>query len=591
MVGHHIQYDLGVLCAEDPRFLPMVFQAYDDGRIRCTKIRQQLLDIASGQSKFYDEKDAEGTWKAYRTEYSLAALCKRVLGHHMQKEGTYRLRYAELDGIKISDWPKEATDYAQGDADYTAKLYDKQTSEAMKIYGSAEIADSDRQHRASWALHLMSMWGLRTDRKAVVDLHRKLEAEQVEAHAKLKGTGIYRLSGSKNMVEIQRRILAGYVAQGLQPPLTPKDQIAHGYDNLVASQDPDLAVLAGAMKGDKVLSVWMEPLYAGVDRPINVNYNVLVDSGRCSAAQPPIQQPPRKGDVRPCFKARDGYVYCFVDYDTAEIRALAQVCLDLFGHSAMADALRRGVDFHLNLAAQVMGIPLAEAVERYDRGDKIVEDQRQLAKCAAFGLPGGMSSDTFVEYAAGYGIVVSPKRAAEVKDAWLDTFPEMTEFFNMVGTMTEGGYGDVVQLRSLRRRGYIRFTAVANSMFQGLTADGTKDALYRVTREAYLDTTSALYGTRPVLHLHDEIGAEVPYDPAHPEGASAAADRMATVMIEAMQSWMPDVPVTAKPVLCRRWYKGAKPVRDADGFLRPSKPEKTSDGRTIWVIDFEPARA
>src|SRR6266702_4052452 len=52
LVGHNVAYDLGVACAEDVFFVPLVFQAYKEGRVRCTMVRQMLLDIAAGNLKF-----------------------------------------------------------------------------------------------------------------------------------------------------------------------------------------------------------------------------------------------------------------------------------------------------------------------------------------------------------------------------------------------------------------------------------------------------------------------------------------------------------------------------------------------------------
>jgi len=43
------------------------------------------------------------------------------------------------------------------------------------------------------------------------------------------------------------------------------------------------------------------------------------------------------------------------------------------------------------------------------------------------------------------------------------------------------------------------------------------------------------------------------------------------------------VPIASTPVLMRRWFKGAKPVR-VDGRLVPSRPVKV-DGKTKWVAD------
>ncbi len=103
----------------------------------------------------------------------------------------------------------------------------------------------------------------------------------------------------------------------------------------------------------------------------------------------------------------------------------------------------------------------------------------------------------------------------------------------------------------------------ANTLFQGLAADGAKNALFRVAHECYVDQGTALFGTRPVVFVHDEIIAEVPADIAH-----EASERLAVVMCQAMAEYVPDVPITAKPALMERWLKAAEPVY-ANGRLVP----------------------
>ena len=99
--GHQVFYDLGVCCAEDPAtFVPLVFKAFDDFRIRDTIIRQQLIDIASGNLKYRLDEETQ----TYRqTGYTLADLVLRLLGRVLPKEDTWRLKYALLDGVPIKD--------------------------------------------------------------------------------------------------------------------------------------------------------------------------------------------------------------------------------------------------------------------------------------------------------------------------------------------------------------------------------------------------------------------------------------------------------------------------------------------------------
>ena len=55
--------------------------------------------------------------------------------------------------------------------------------------------------------------------------------------------------------------------------------------------------------------------------------------------------------------------------------------------------------------------------------------------------------------------------------------------------------------------------------------------------------------------------------PAGVEERTAAANRLAEVMVEAMKVYIPDVKIEAEPAAMRRWYKGAEEVRDEEGRL------------------------
>jgi hypothetical protein len=202
-------------------------------------------------------------------------------------------------------------------------------------------------------------------------------------------------------------------------------------------------------------------------------------------------------------------------------------------------------------------------------------------KPANFGFPGGMAPDSFVSYAKGYDFNIEPALARRIHEQWHKAWPEMKHYFDRVSSAVGTvGEGQVISPRSEFVRGGLSFTQLANHYFQSLTATGAKDALWHVTRECYFDPKSPLWGSRPVIFMHDEIITEMPE-----AGASAAAERQAKVMIDVMQRWIPDIPIKASPVLMRRWYKGAKSVR-VDGKLVPSRPVK-EDGKVTWAADLE----
>jgi DNA polymerase-1 len=279
---------------------------------------------------------------------------------------------------------------------------------------------------------------------------------------------------------------------------------------------------------------------------------------------------------------RAGWLYAAADYSTLELCALAQVCLDLFGWSNMADALRAGQDLHVRMAANILGVPYEEAITRYLAGDEEVAEKRQLAKAANFGYPGGLGAEKFQAYARdSYGVVIDLDTSRELKATWLATWPETRQFFDNVNEQL--GYRDsftLEQLRSGRLRGGVGYCDGCNSYFQGLAADGAKAAMWLIAQECYLGfgdawprdgrAPSPLFGARVVAFIHDEFLLEVRDD----ANAGAAGDRLAAVMVEGMARYIPDVPTKAEPVLMGRWLKGAKTTRDATGKLIPWTPKE-----------------
>ncbi len=606
IIGHNIPYDLGLLAHADPSLLPLIFAKYDKGLILDTATRMQLIDVAEGELKFVYDED---TGEFLRSSYTLADLSYRLNKRYVKKTiDTWRLRYALLDGIPTHAWPEDARKYAIDDAEVTLEVFEAQEALIQKAKWTSYdpitkrrfLANEVEQHKAAWALHLMSVFGIRTDAAAVADLKASLEHDYAQFMEKLRPSGLFNIeparalrSGprkglvipekvSKSMKAIYARVAACFTARGEDIPLTEKKRISTDRKTLNATGDPELKLLADAGATAKLLQTYVPVLEGGIRWPICCRYNSLMETGRTSCSAPNLQNPPRKGGVRECFIPRRGHAFAFTDYDTLELRALAQVCLDLFGKSQMAEALRRGEDLHLSLAAEMLGIDAGEAKRRFDAGDPEIKEARQQAKVANFGFPGGMGAAGFRTYAEGFGLIISEERATELRNLWFRRWPEMKDYFDFIGRLTERS-DQLTQLRSNRVRGGATFCAAANSFFQGLAADGAKEALWRVAYECYVDETSPLFGCRPSLFLHDEIGMEVPL--GDPVRASAAADRLAEVMIEAMRKWIPDVPITAKPVMVRRWFKGAEAAR-VNGVLVPSKPVK--EGRaTKWVPDID----
>jgi DNA polymerase I-like protein with 3'-5' exonuclease and polymerase domains len=251
-----------------------------------------------------------------------------------------------------------------------------------------------------------------------------------------------------------------------------------------------------------------------------------------------------------------------------ELRTLAQVCLDFFGQSKLAEAINAGIDPHLVLGAKLAGVTVSDAEAFYACDPEW--SPRQIAKAPNFGYPGGLGWRTYIEFAKGYGLEIGEAEAKEHKAAWLATWPEMWLYFEHVSALCRTETREAVQVkqvRSGRLHGRVRYTAACNGYFQGLGADLTGDQWYRIARACYSEPRNALFGSRIVNYIHDEFILEVDDDA---DRLTEAGQALSRIMIETSRDWIPDVPFTKiKPCAMRYWSKKAKPKHDENGRLVP----------------------
>jgi hypothetical protein len=238
-------------------------------------------------------------------------------------------------------------------------------------------------------------------------------------------------------------------------------------------------------------------------------------------------------------------------------------------------------------------------MKRLAAKEEAVKNIRQAGKAGNFGFPGMMAEAKFViaQKKAGYSVcewffndgrcgenrifeyrdqpLEMPlckrcvEQAREIRATYLKRWREVQKYWSWV--MSKLRTDDAItQFVSLRVRGSPHGPAAANTLFQGLAADGAKRAVIQMTKEMY-SGDGPLLGSRLVLFAHDETIIEIPEERAHD-----AAMRQAEVMVEQMKTCVPDVKVKAEPALMRRWYKGAEAVYDANGRLVPWEPKSES---------------
>lgn len=599
-VGHNVMFDLLVAAHEDDdpdEALTRVFEAVGGGRVHDTSTRFKLLTLATTGRLMPGMGSLLYVAKAYKLG--------DVIKAREQKHGadSWRLGYNELARTPVDQWPEDARAYPISDVDLCRRAYKHQLQLARNVVvrgrpmryledDGRSIHDEHRHNRADLALKLAATWGVRVHPGRWAALDRKTRTElETQANAAMGSGLLVRKAdgtiGKSNkallgLVEKHYRDQAEALAaeKGSDPDeefealtaekRTEKGRLSTSKDTLESLGNPALAPLLAYRKAEKFLSTYVDTFGQGRFQALCCGYDVIKDTGRTSSFAPNIQNVPRKGGLRECLEPRRGWVFVVSDYDSIELRAWAEVCMRRLGHSTLADRYGEDPDFdpHTYFAAHTLGIDYATAMSRKAAGDKEVKGLRQLSKIPNFGYPGGMGAKTLVEYARGYGVTVSEEQAQRLKDTWFEVWSEAKPYLRSITDDLrnygwDGADGEtvaMVQEESGRVRAGCRYTQAANTLFQGLTADGAKLALWEVSRRCYTVPSSALFGCRMVAFIHDELVLEAPED-----RASEAADELAQVMREQMARVIRSVPIRTTPVVTRVWTKDAVSERGADG--------------------------
>lgn len=572
VVGQNVAYDMGVVCAQWPDLLPTVFTAYREGRVHDTKIRQQLIDIANGEFRFRTRPDG----KTEKPRYSLADLSLRLLGEYVSKgEDTWRLRYGELRLTPVAQWPAEAVHYAVKDAVITRRVCDAQ---------GGEIVDEAAQCRAAWWIHLMASWGICVDPAKAHLLEKEVREEYETVARALLEEGLVRREKDKyvrNTKVVKERVLRAFEAMGREPLRTPKGDVSIGEEVCEDSGDEDLSAYAKLSSLGNILS---KDFSRGVDKKtglpkpslartrIHASFNSLVANGRTSCRGFNLQNMRADGETRHCFAPPPGFVYLTCDLAVAELRAVAQACIWLFGSSRLADAINQGDDPHCMLCATRLSRDYVEVMRLYEDGDKTIKNERQLDKRSNFGYWAGMGPKTLGKQIKTYtGVVVPLAKLYEMQRAWKETWaPEADRYLALHGEMAEAGPITIEQFVSGRVRKITeknRYAESANTRFSGLVADAAKAAGFALSEEMYIGD-GELRGSRLVIFAHDEFVAEVPEELGH-----ECAIRAREVILREVGRYMPDVPPATTPILSRVWSKEAKQVI-VNGRIVPWEPER-----------------
>lgn len=606
LIGCGYSFDLGVMCAADPRLVKLVFDALEAKLIHDVGIRETLIDIATGAIRDTDD-DEMGE------RYGMRVLSERYFNEDIRQEkkgaDSWRRRYALLRGVPIERWPWAARRYILRDAAKPLEIYRLQE-------GRPNVHAEFWNVRAMFAFQLMSIWGLRTNRPKVTALEQEVEDEWQATRRELAGAGIFREDKKKGFVQDKKRTAELVTAAYGDPPRTaattkfPEGQVATDRDTLAESGDPLLVKLANAGKNDKRRSTYLPILKAGLDVPWNPIFNALVATGRASGDAQQFPTGARsKGGIRECFCPRHGFCFCSVDYEGLELRTMSQIAIWKIGWSRMAQVLNAKDDPHTIAAAQMMGIHVDEAKRLKDAEDPRFKTFRNLGKIFNFGAGGGMGAGSLTYNArekdgvrfcvavgeqteeqcrTGRKVQVRVKGgklkgvcarcldlAKKFRAAWTEAWPEQKELFRRATLEVDGKPQgvDVLIPGADIVRGRCGYSKVLNNPFQGIGGRIAKEWTWRVSREMHTDPASPLWGSHLVLMVHDELVAELLLERKH-----EAAMRISEIGKQVGCEFLPDLApaMEAPPAISMVMAKDMKTVFNAAGRLELWEPKKAA---------------
>jgi hypothetical protein len=541
-------FDLAVTSERYPELEPLVWDALREGRVLDVLTRQRLLDLANGLG--------------LKREYGLKQVARRCTGIDLDKANdTYRLRYGELIDVPLVRWPAEALTYAMEDSRATARsgeAQDKVASAFEREHGISPLTNAPAQARAHWAMHLASLHGVMIDPRAVAELDQRMQARLRDLSARLQARGLVRASGVRDTKAAAAMMVASGSTKmtkgGTKPHkktgLVAPPKVALDNDAIELLHLPSDHPLVEYQLYGAIMTLRSRSLKPFMGREIiRTRFTELVENGRTSSANPNLQNLPGPVKLehmlgpgpgfRECIVPGPGNVLVIADWSKAELVAWAQVLIKLFGNnprtSALAKALREGRDPHEEVRAAIGP-----------------DTERKLAKAGNFGFMGGAGVERFrVQARQDYGLHLSADEVYRLKMVWRQAWGG-DAYFRWVQANLDAGDGsmDFIHPGSDRVVRGLTFTEGCNYPFSGLTADASKDCLWRLAVEMYTDPSSDLYGARQPLFVHDENVLECPR-----AAADKVAARLERVMIDVYADWCPDVPIKVDIHIAERYGK------------------------------------
>jgi DNA polymerase-1 len=321
MVGHNTSYDMACIQTTWPSLSDLIWKLYDAELVQDTIVRQKLSDLARGR------------YRGFRTDggffvpltYDLDSVCHRHLGYRLDKD-TWRLRYGELLGVPLEQWPAGALEYPVGDALATLGVWEAQEQDSQTYpEGPWFFLDQHAQTRAAWWLHLCSVHGILTSADAVERLKVAAQTEIDYLEEELVTAGLVRIEhkhhrkpspwverkATRCLDQVRTRVLWSCLEEGKLPrfSLTGKEVIAAAKkgevsksekgrarstdltryiaidkDACLETGDPLLGAYIDYSSALKTLNADCEAYARGVTLPLHTRFESLAATGRTTSS-------------------------------------------------------------------------------------------------------------------------------------------------------------------------------------------------------------------------------------------------------------------------------------------------------------------
>ena len=424
-----------------------IYRMYDANMVRDTAVLYRLSHLASvGYVPF---------------KRNLSLLSSIYLGEALIKDET-RENFGQFIDSKISQIPSNYLEYGAIDVIATYKIYFALIAEIRPHDQMNTLLSHDIQVKGDLALLHMHKNGIGFDLSQRDDWLLGVDKEMQKHRDILASWGWVR--GRKGIKDVFTSIIERLgIANKL--PRTERGEMSSKAEDLAPYRHHAFIASFLEYQSLEKASSFVRDITTNCVHP---RYNLLVNTGRTSCSKPNFQQLPKMGGIREMFVPQSSQnTFIITDYAAIELATLAQVTYDLYGYSEMMNRINDGDDLHKYYGSVMNGCEI----------DDVSKKQRQEAKAANFGFPGGLGVDTFIEFSRGYGLELTQDRAKEMKGVWFAAFPEMDDYM-------QNEKGHVFTLTG-RKRGNTTFCAEKNTPFQGLAADGAKLAMYNLDKAGF----------------------------------------------------------------------------------------------------------